>query len=910
VTLEGVEFHKFALHEEIKPELFVGSSKGLLLIGLGEQTVAGMLNRVAKNQVPGWLKDFKSSQRVKRVTSIGYFNVKEIRNAVIPFFGPEAEIFLGMAGLGNVDSVETCSGFSETEAVSRMLVRTDGRPEGLLDLSSPDGIQPGGLQHFPKDSLFAIGLSIDPGRLFRFVQMTSSQLFGRIDDFAGFLNEVKRETGIDLKRDVVENLGKTWTLHNGAGDGWMTGLTLMGTVNDGQKLTATINRLIKKILIESAGDPYSPRFVKRNVEGSELFTIRLRGMPLPFEPSWCITDERIIIGLYPQAVQTAITESQSTSLIDQSEFAFLTQPFSGKAEDAKLLAMGYTDTATQFEFSYPYLQMMTSMSRSMVEQMADLSPDASESVAELVRGVRLPPARTIHRHLKPSLAAIRQTKSGIEFESRQTIPALDASFITPVAVGMLLPAVQQTRTAARRTVSANNIRQQSLAALNFESAYQRFPAGYSTNAQGEKLLSWRVHVLPFIEQNDLYKQFKLDEPWDSDNNKRLIEKMPEVFRSPLSQAKPGMTVYRGVGGRTGVLGPPKKDGNPTGIGFGNITDGSSNTLFLVKASDQLATPWTRPDEGLNPQDFDLDAVFGLYPEGTNIGLCDGSVQFIPRGIAKETFRILMEMNDGNVVPDLYNLSDRRQRRQRNESRGQVNRTFVIDNGEVELTVDNMLTEAEKAVLEERKKVDALREITIAMHNFESAYRNFPSAYTTDEQGRPLLSWRVHILPFVEENQLYDQFRMDEPWDSEHNRALLKKMPDCYRLAEGPAESGKTTVLAIGGLKGVIQKPKAGNNGRKSLGGIGFGSIHDGSSNTIMLLEVGEELAVEWSKPTEFAPDEATIKKLLGRKTGFALTLADGSAWEFPAGFPIETFKAMMTIRGGENLGDWQDHLKK
>ena len=233
--------------------------------------------------------------------------------------------------------------------------------------------------------------------------------------------------------------------------------------------------------------------------------------------------------------------------------------------------------------------------------------------------------------------------------------------------------------------------------------------------------------------------------------------------------------------------------------------------------------------------------------------------------------------------------------------------FVIDNGEVELKLENMLNEADKAELAQRRKINDLRQVVLAFHNYESAYRHFPNAYTAEDPNKPLLSWRVHILPFLDEGNLYEQFNLDEPWDSENNRALLKRMPDCYNFAEGPAESGKTTVLGIGGPNGPIQKPQF-RNGQKIRDGIGFGSIMDGSSNTVLLVEAGEDLAVEWTKPTEFAPNEATIKKLLSRK--FAAGMGDGSVHEFPVGFPAKTFKAMTTIAGGEDVADWYQFLEK
>jgi hypothetical protein len=78
----------------------------------------------------------------------------------------------------------------------------------------------------------------------------------------------------------------------------------------------------------------------------------------------------------------------------------------------------------------------------------------------------------------------------------------------------------------------------------------------------------------------------------------------------------------------------------------------------------------------------------------------------------------------------------------------------------------------------------------------------------------------------------------------------------------------------------------------------------------MLVNGGEALAVEWTKPTEFAPDEALIKKLLGQKNGFEAVMSDGSAQRFPAGFPIKTFQALMSFNGREILEDWWDLLDK
>ena len=194
-----------------------------------------------------------------------------------------------------------------------------------------------------------------------------------------------------------------------------------------------------------------------------------------------------------------------------------------------------------------------------------------------------------------------------------------------VLVGMLLPAVQQVRAAARRTTSANNLRQLAIAILNYESAFQRFPtqANYS-KADKKPLLSWRVHILPYIEQQQLYEQFRLDEPWDSEHNKSLIPLMPTIYASPDLMLEPGKTVYLGVAGE-GHFFTEKK------IGFGQISDGTSNTLMIVEANEEAAQFWTKPADWEMKAES-TEGVGDIRPAGFNVAFADGSVRLIPGSV--------------------------------------------------------------------------------------------------------------------------------------------------------------------------------------------------------------------------------------------------------------------------------------
>jgi hypothetical protein len=233
------------------------------------------------------------------------------------------------------------------------------------------------------------------------------------------------------------------------------------------------------------------------------------------------------------------------------------------------------------------------------------------------------------------------------------LPKADGDRLTltvdePALASLVVPGVELTRLAARRTTAANNLRQFGIAMHNYLNDTGRFPAVAVFDKQNKPLLSWRVHLLPYLGDDEakLYKEFKLDEPWDSDHNKKLIAKMPRVFASPYNPklAEQGKTTY---------LAPVHKDafftGDKKGIGVGDVPDGFSNTLMLVDVDDDHAVIWTKPDElKLDPKDphKGLSARHG----GKYLVLfADGSTRLLPKLVEKETLWAIFTRNGGEVV---------------------------------------------------------------------------------------------------------------------------------------------------------------------------------------------------------------------------------------------------------------------
>lgn len=217
--------------------------------------------------------------------------------------------------------------------------------------------------------------------------------------------------------------------------------------------------------------------------------------------------------------------------------------------------------------------------------------------------------------------------------------------ISGVLVALLLPAVQAAREAARRTQSMNNLKNLMLSLLNYADSHKKFPAHAVYSKDGKPLLSWRVMVLPYLEEQVLYNEFHLDEPWDSPHNRKLIARMPEVFANPnLAAAAEGKTNYLAVVGKNCVF-----DGSKDGIGFAQITDGTSKTIALVEADADQAVEWTKPD------DWEFDAknpkagIGKFRPGGCNAAWADGSVRFLSGGIDPQMLKALMTRNGREVV---------------------------------------------------------------------------------------------------------------------------------------------------------------------------------------------------------------------------------------------------------------------
>ncbi len=238
----------------------------------------------------------------------------------------------------------------------------------------------------------------------------------------------------------------------------------------------------------------------------------------------------------------------------------------------------------------------------------------------------------------------------IEAKDKQVTAALTLKADVATISKGVLEGLFVARGAASEASSANNLKQMVLAMHNYHDTMGAFPPAAITDKDGKALLSWRVAILPYVEQANLYNEFHLDEPWDSDHNKKLIENMPKIYQIPAPDGKapekPNTTHYRVFHGKGAAFEGTKGMKLP-----GDFPDGTSNTILIVEAED--AVPWTKPDELPFDPKKDLPKLGLKGAEKFNAAFADGSVHMLSKKIDKDTLKALITRNGGeNVkIPD-------------------------------------------------------------------------------------------------------------------------------------------------------------------------------------------------------------------------------------------------------------------
>jgi prepilin-type processing-associated H-X9-DG protein len=578
---------------------------------------------------------------------------------------PPRSVQLGLDGMKRLEFV---LGF-EGEATRTMLRAVAPAPRrGVLALVDQPTFDAGSLPPIPAGVHGFVVLSVDWPRTYdRIVELLSGTAppGGGGPGVAARLEEEVRRFGFDLRKDLIAGLGPklTFSMQDPAGGSKgsraaaminrLGGTTLAVQVRDEAALSRSIGGLVKLVNFALANvralPPGAAGLEFRQEQGARpKYVLELPEGLLPppfstmFRPTTILGREQLVVGASTAPAERAA--GLSAAKADgrwQPDEAFV--PLLRRLPE-RMVGLRISDPRETLPAVVEALPVLARTINAQVAAQRRQFPGAPAVTPLKIEPDSLPRANELIPRLFPGSTALVVDEQGASLIAREPIPGLGSPVVAGFFAGVLLPARMASSEAARRAQCINSLKQIALAYHNVHAANNAFPAPAITDKDGKPLLSWRVAILPYVEQQELYNKFKLDEPWDSPHNKALIKEMPAVYLChSRKQPEAGTTTYRVFVGDGAMF----QEGQGTPIQ--SITDGTSNTIMIVESTD--AVPWTKPDD----LKFDLNAKPSLngagspHPGGFNAAFADGAVRFIRSKVNLDVLKALITRAGGEVI---------------------------------------------------------------------------------------------------------------------------------------------------------------------------------------------------------------------------------------------------------------------
>ena len=202
--------------------------------------------------------------------------------------------------------------------------------------------------------------------------------------------------------------------------------------------------------------------------------------------------------------------------------------------------------------------------------------------------------------------------------------------IIGVLVALLLPARQTPRVYSPRSQCMNNLKQIATALIIYEATHGSLPPAYTTDAEGNRLHSWRTLILPFLELSHLYEKIDLSKPWDDPANATAKDAVLQIYTCPRTPHENGLTTYLAVVGADCAFpgSEPRR--------FADITDGTDATIMVIDADSERAVHW------MSPRDIEADDVIesvkeseGNHDGKTIVAFAAGNISSVENDIDEE-----------------------------------------------------------------------------------------------------------------------------------------------------------------------------------------------------------------------------------------------------------------------------------
>jgi type II secretory pathway pseudopilin PulG len=568
-------------------------------------------------------------------------------------------------GLDNLGAIVSESGHRDRALWSETTVQIDGERRGLLALMDHEKITLDDLPPLPADTTAFAATSFSLAKFYDDILASVREGMKAAppevqQQFEQQIGALPLMIGFDPKADLFDALGNVISpfVESGQNFLWIGGWGVAIEVKDAEKLRRTVNQILAMGQAMSDGEFEAIRTEKH---GREIITFRVEDA----EAGGLVVDDNwLVIGLVPQTVESFLlrVDGKLPSWTPSREIAAALESM-----PKEFTSIAVSNPRATYRTVLAYAPLLAIGAQQAINE-SGVFPPGTELPLKLAD---IPPTELVVQPLFPNVIIGTSNENGFQWYSRASMPSIPfiggaGSVATVgVATALLLPAVQQARSAARRSQSKNNLKQIGLSLHNYHDVYRAFPAGTIEESaeKPEDRLSWIVSVLPFLDQAPLFDVIDREAAWNSQQNQRATNTALPVLNNPQDlDAVPWNTDYIGMAGlgkgaedlpvtspRAGVFGTNRK------TRIRDIRDGTSNTIAVTETSGGHG-PWAQGGRSTirpltqKPYINGPDGIGGPFIGGVQVLFTDGSVRFISENIDPKVFEAMMTINGNEAIP--------------------------------------------------------------------------------------------------------------------------------------------------------------------------------------------------------------------------------------------------------------------
>ena len=576
-----------------------------------------------------------------------------------------------LLGLDTAGAVVHRSGYKQKALRSETLLEAPAKRTGLLSFADQEPISLDDLPPLPANASGFFAQSIDWSKthddliqLLRGATAVTPPV--ALVQLEVMLDQLPAQLGFDLKTDLLDHLGNVVCAYSDNNPSvFAMDLSIALQVEDAEPVRRIVNQLLGRL----AAIANNQVLIKQHEKlGRNIIVFEAPDLPV-LSPALVVDDNWMAVGLSPQSVESFLLRLDGKLPV--------WEPTAEHREALAALPSRFnsivvSDPRQTIRAMLGFAPMLMGFMQSEMNSSNRGGPVQDRTT---ISASDIPPAELVIQPLFPNLSVCTVDDRGVRWQSRTSVPSIpllpglgggSGVASTGVLMALLLPAVQQARSAARRTQSKNNLKQMGIALHNHNDVHSSFPQGAAPHQdlKPEKRLSWMAAILPFMDQGILHDQIDFEKGWEDNVNAELMKTVLPVYQNPGTsqpESKFATTHYVGIAG-LGKEGPtlPAKHKRAGIFAYNrvtriqDITDGTSNTAMVSEASKDFG-PWGAGGKSTiralinKPYINGPDGIGGPSTNGCSVLFADGAVRFISKDIDPIVMEHLAAMADGHAV---------------------------------------------------------------------------------------------------------------------------------------------------------------------------------------------------------------------------------------------------------------------